>query len=106
MAESTLSRHAEYCRGKVDETHGRRKMCWNKSLKDSLEAARYKEEEKKNFWQKAGVPALVLRVAAPGEQKVSAPALVKRTAALGRDIKILIQLQFDFLDSWDAWTAI
>ena len=68
------------------------RMCRNKSLKDWLEAARNKEEEKKNFWQKVGAPALVLRAAVPGEQKVSAPALVKRTTALGRDIKILIQL--------------
>ena len=81
-------------------------MCWNKSLKDWLKAARNKEEEKKNFWQKAGAPALVLRAAAPGEQKVSAPVLLNRAVALGRDIKIMIQLQFDFLDSWDAWTSI
>ncbi|KAL8126647.1 hypothetical protein AgCh_013778 [Apium graveolens] len=53
-------------------------------LQDLLEAARNKEEEGNIFWQKAGAPALVLRVAAPEEQKVSAPALIKRAAALGK----------------------
>ncbi|KAL8109072.1 hypothetical protein AgCh_025242 [Apium graveolens] len=72
-------------------------------LKDWLEAARNKEEEKIKFWQKAGAPALALRATAPGEQKVSASALVKRAAvlvkraaALGRDKQIPILLQFEF----------
>ncbi|KAL8115432.1 hypothetical protein AgCh_022067 [Apium graveolens] len=65
-----------------------------------------KEKEKKLFLAEAQRARTEQARGRPEVQKASAPALMKHAAAPYRDNKILILLQFYFLDSWVDWTTI